>query len=92
MEDAQIIELYWQREEAAIAETSEKYGAFLLSVAWNVLHVHHDAEECVNDTYLRAWNAIPPYPPHRPAHLAGLHRPEPEPGPLEAAAGGKAER
>ena len=63
MEDAQIIELYWQREEAAIAETSEKYGAFLLSVAWNVLHVHHDAEECVNDTYLRAWNAIPPTRP-----------------------------
>ena len=60
MEDCDIIELYWQRDQSAIAETSEKYGGFLWSIAWNVLRSHGDAEECVNDTYLRTWNAIPP--------------------------------
>ena len=63
MEDAQIIELYWRRDQSAIAETAEKHGAFLRDVAWNILRSHHDAEECVNDTYLRTWNAIPPARP-----------------------------
>ena len=63
MEDCDIIELYWQRDQSAIAETSEKYGGFLWSIAWNVLRSHGDAEECVNDTYLRTWNAIPPARP-----------------------------
>lgn len=63
MEDSGIIQRYWQRDESAIAETAEKYGAFLLGIAWNILHIHADAEECVNDTYLHAWNVIPPSRP-----------------------------
>ena len=63
MEDAQIIELYWVRSETAIAETAGKYGGFLHSIAWNILRSQGDAEECVNDTYLRTWNAIPPARP-----------------------------
>lgn len=63
MEDQEIIALYWNRDQRAIAETSEKYGAFLQTIAWNVLRNHSDADECVNDTYLRTWNAIPPSQP-----------------------------
>lgn len=63
MEDREIIDLYWARDQRAISETSEKYGVFLWNIAWNVLHSHDDAEECVNDTYLRTWNAIPPARP-----------------------------
>jgi len=63
MEDQEIIDLYWERDQRAIAETSEKYGTFLQNIAWNVLHSHDDADECVNDTYLRTWNAIPPARP-----------------------------
>ena len=54
MEDSQIIDLYWARDQRAIQETSGKYGGFLLQLAWNILRSHGDAEECVNDTYLRA--------------------------------------
>ena len=63
MEDSDIIQLYWDRSERAIAETSGKYGSFLRRIAWNILHSHGDAEECVNDTYFRTWNAIPPARP-----------------------------
>ena len=63
MEDSDIIQLYWDRSERAIAETSGKYGSFLWRIAWNILKSHGDAEECVNDTYLRTWNAIPPARP-----------------------------
>ena len=63
MEDHAIIELYWQRQETAIQETAVKYGAFLSGLSWNILRSRDDAEECVNDTYLRAWNAIPPQRP-----------------------------
>lgn len=63
MEDSQIIDLYWQREEAAIAETQRKYGAFCYGVAKNILSVHEDAEECVSDTWQRAWESIPPQRP-----------------------------
>lgn len=63
MDDPQIIELYWARSEQAISETSAKYGAFLWRIARNILESHDDADECVNDTYLRAWNAIPPSRP-----------------------------
>lgn len=55
MDDPQIIELYWARSEQAISETSAKYGAFLWRIARNILESHDDADECVNDTYLRAW-------------------------------------
>lgn len=63
MEDSQIIELYWQRDQQAITETAGKYGGFLGNIAWNILRSRDDAEECVNDTYLRTWNAIPPARP-----------------------------
>ena len=66
MEDGQIIDLYWNRDQQAIRETEGKYGALLNRIAWNLLHSREDAEECVSDTYLRAWNAIPPT---RPAFL-----------------------
>ena len=59
MEDKQIIELYWQRNEQAIAETDQKYGAFCFGIARNILSIHEDAEECVNDTYVDAWGAMP---------------------------------
>ena len=59
MEDSEIIQLYWDRSEQAIAETSGKYGSFLCRIAWNILRSHDDAEECVNDTYLRTWKTRP---------------------------------
>lgn len=66
MEDTQIIELYLRRQEEAIAETEAQYGAYLHTVARNLLWDEEDSRECVNDTYLGAWNSIPP---NRPAHL-----------------------
>lgn len=63
MEDVQIIELYWKREETAISETEKKYGAFCNSIALNILSVPEDAKECVNDTYFQAWNSMPPQRP-----------------------------
>lgn len=63
MEDGQIIELYWNRDQRAIGETDGKYGKLLHGIAWNVLRSREDSEECVNDTYLRAWEAIPPTRP-----------------------------
>ena len=64
MEDNQIIELYWQRSENAIAETSNKYSRLLLSISLNILGDYSDAEECENDTYVAVWNAIPPTRPN----------------------------
>lgn len=60
MEDTRIIELYWQRNEAAIAETDKKYGAYCRAISYNILKIHEDAEECVSDTYHHAWRSIPP--------------------------------
>lgn len=65
MDDSQIIRLYFERSETAIAETDKKYGAFLNQVAYNILRGAEDTEEIVNDTYLGAWNAIPPAKPER---------------------------
>ena len=67
MEDSQIIELYWQRNERALSETQTKYGHYCFSIANGILHDAQDAQECVNDTYIGAWNAIPP---HRPNALS----------------------
>ena len=64
MEDSQIIELYWQRSEHAITETSNKYSRLLLSIALNILGNYSDAEECENDTYVAVWNTIPPTRPN----------------------------
>lgn len=66
MEDAHIVDLYWERSEKAIEETSGKYGSYCYSIAYNILSNAEDADESVNDTYLRAWNSMPP---HRPAIL-----------------------
>lgn len=62
-DDAAIVELYWQRDEKAIRETKRKYGNYLAKIAYNILHNYEDSQESVNDAYLRAWNAIPPYRP-----------------------------
>ena len=66
MEDREIIELYWRRSERAIACSEEKYGAYCRAVARQILRSLEDTEECVSDTWLAAWNAMPP---HRPAVL-----------------------
>lgn len=63
MEDQEIIALYWSRDENAIGETAAKYGGYLTNIAYNILSVRQDSEECVSDAYLRAWNAIPPKKP-----------------------------
>ena len=65
MEDSQIVDLYWARSEKAISETADKYGGYCYSIAFNILHSHEDCEECVNDTYLKAWNAMPEARPDR---------------------------
>ena len=66
MEDVRIIELYWQRDEAAIRETDVKYGGFCHRLAMNILHSFQDSEECVRDAYGRCWDTMPP---QRPASL-----------------------
>lgn len=63
MEDAQILELYFARSEQAIRETDLKFGRYCLAIAYNILHNNEDSEECKNDTYINAWNAIPPKKP-----------------------------
>lgn len=63
MEDTAIIALYWSRDEAAIAETDKKYGPYCRAIAQNILTIREDAEECVSDSYHRAWNAMPPQRP-----------------------------
>ena len=59
MDDEQIVALYWQRSDRAIPETAAKYGAYCRTIAQNILSSAEDAEECVNDTWLRAWNSMP---------------------------------
>lgn len=63
MEDNQIIELYWNRNEKAISETDKKYCKYCNYIAYNILQNAEDSNECVNDTYLRTWNTIPPQRP-----------------------------
>ena len=64
LEDANIIELYWKRDEGAISETDKKYGKYLYVIIYNVLRDSMDCEECLDDTYLCAWNRIPPERPN----------------------------
>ncbi len=64
LEDQQIIELFFAREEQAITELAAKYGSICLSIAKNILKSEPDAEECVNDTYLAVWNTVPPQKPN----------------------------
>ena len=63
MEDLEIISLYWRRDETAITETDRKYGPFCHRIALNILSSHQDSEECVNDTYQKTWETIPPTKP-----------------------------
>ena len=63
MTDHEIIELYFARDERAISETANAHGAYCFGVAMRILQSHPDSEECVNDTWLRAWNTIPPKRP-----------------------------
>ena len=67
MDDELIVQLYWDRSESAISETDRKYGAYCNSIAYGILQSKEDAEESVNDTYMDAWNSMPP---HRPSILA----------------------
>ena len=63
MEDSRIVSLYWQRKEEAIDRTEEKYGRYLTTIAYNILSDLEDSKESVNDTYLAAWDSIPPQKP-----------------------------
>lgn len=71
MEDLQIVQLFLDRSEKAIEALSEKFGKYLNAIAFNVLSDKEDAEECVNDTYLRVWNSIPPQKPNCLKAFAG---------------------
>ena len=67
MDDSRIVQLYWDRNQLAIPATADKYGNYCTSIASSILGSREDAEECVNDTWLQAWNSMPP---HRPALLS----------------------
>ena len=64
MNDLQIVEMYWNRNEQAITVTAEKYGTYCYSVAYGILHNEEDSKESVNDTYMSAWNSMPPHKPN----------------------------
>ncbi len=64
MADDKIIQLYWERNERALDETDKKYGKYLLTIAYNIVHNEPDSQECLNDTYLGTWNKIPPSRPN----------------------------
>ena len=64
MDDDKIVALYWERDEKAIEETDFKYKKYLFSIAYNMVHDRLACEDCLNDTYLGAWNAIPPSRPN----------------------------
>lgn len=71
MDDRQIIALYHERSEAAISETAKKYGKYCHSIAFRILYNEEDCEECVSDTWLRAWESIPPQCPGRLSAFLG---------------------
>lgn len=64
MEDEEIINLYWNRQEKAIHETDKKYGKYCTTISFNILQNKEETKECVNDTYLKIWNSIPPQRPN----------------------------
>lgn len=75
MDDHQIIDLYWNRSQEALTATAEKYGRYCQAIACRILGSREDGEECVNDAYLRAWNAIPPQRPDSlQAYLGAITR------------------
>ena len=71
MDDRKIIALFFDRDEAALAQTQKKYASYCYSIAYRVLGNREDAEECVNDTYLAAWNSIPPQAPRNLSTFLG---------------------
>ena len=71
MDDAKIVDLYWARSEQAISETDAKYGKYCRTISFNILADASDAEECLNDTYMKAWNSMPPDRPSRLAPYLG---------------------
>lgn len=71
MEDNQIIQLYFDRSEDAISQTAVKYGKYCHTIAYNILHNFEDSEECVNETYWKAWGIIPPRRPKKLAAFLG---------------------
>ncbi|WP_322906370.1 sigma-70 family RNA polymerase sigma factor [Paenibacillus campi] len=71
LNDEDIVQLYWNRHESAIEESSRRYGRYCYAIAHNILHNSEDAEECVNDTWLRTWNTIPPQRPSKLAFFVG---------------------
>ncbi len=64
MRDEEIVELYWQRDERAITETSNKYEKYCYTISYNILNSAEDCQECLNDTWLNTWNSIPPARPY----------------------------
>lgn len=75
MTDERIVELYWNRDESAVAETQSKYGRYLTKIAYNILTDMEDSLESVNDTYMQAWKSIPPhYPSELSTFLAKITR------------------
>ena len=71
MEDKNIIQLFFERSESAIAETATKYGKLCHTIAYNILYNEEDSEECVNVTYMKAWEVIPPQIPEKLAAFLG---------------------
>lgn len=71
MEDEKIVELYFERNEFAITETQTKYSRYLHTIAYNILYSDEDSEECVNDTYVKAWESMPPHKPDRLSAFLG---------------------
>jgi RNA polymerase sigma-70 factor (ECF subfamily) len=71
MDDNAIIDLFWRRSEDALTECQSRYGTYCRTIAKRILASEHDADECVNDTWLRAWNAIPPSRPNRLSAFLG---------------------
>ena len=71
MDDSKIVELFWSRNEKAIDEVSAKYSRYCHSIAYNILHNNEDSEECVSDTYIRAWYSMPPHKPNKLSAFLG---------------------
>ncbi|MGI6030762.1 MAG: RNA polymerase sigma factor [Eubacteriales bacterium] len=71
MTDESIVALYWARDEQALVETDRQYGSYCRSIAYHILYDSEDADECVNDTWMRAWNAMPPQRPNRLSAFLG---------------------
>ncbi len=71
MQDSQIVEMYYRRDEQAIASTSAKYNSYCMNIAMNILYNREHSEECVNDALLAAWNSIPPHKPEKLSAFLG---------------------